>query len=104
MNQNNFHEYTTINTLEDYSKTLSLSILSLISLHNYQVTVLKKGLLPDEDHETANLISWEIKKLLEKYKLHLNHVLNLFDSEEMDDEKFIQKQAKKLIKKRKKEK
>lgn len=93
-----------LKSLEDLKECLVTSVVSLLTLHNYQVRAIEIGIMKEDMNERANTIAWDIRRLIKLYKDQLHEVLDLLpDSLEVDEtiEKF-QKKLKRDVKKREK--
>lgn len=94
-----------LETLEDLKTCLLTSIISLMTLHNFQVRAIEIGIMKEDMNERANTIAWDLRRLIQQYKLQLNEVLDLLpDSTEVEDtiDKF-QKKLKRAANKKKEE-
>ncbi len=94
-----------LKTLEDLKTCLLTSLVSLMTLHNYQVRSIEIGIMKEDMNERANTIAWDLRRLIQNYKTQLHEVLDLLpDSLEVDEtiEKF-QKKLKRDMKKESKE-
>lgn len=91
-----------LKTLEDLKGCLLTSIISLVTLHNYQVRSIEIGIMKEDMNERANVIAWDLRRLIQKYEEQLSEVLDLLPNslpvkEEIDK---FQKKLKKEFKKK----
>ena len=92
-----------LKTLEDLKQCLVTSLVSLMTLHNYQVRSIELGIMKEDMNDRANTIAWDLRRLIKNYKELLSEVLDLLpDSLEVDET--IEKFQKKLKRDMKKEK
>lgn len=76
---------TAINTLEDYSVSLGMILISLKTIESIHIAALQCGSLKDEHIERANAIIWDIKRLQVSTHEQLSDVLDLLpDDLKMD--------------------
>jgi hypothetical protein len=80
----NLVEADKLKTLEEYGASLLSSMISLKTLAAFQHAAFNKGLLDDDESETAKTILWEIERLLSLYKSQVNHVLDRTELKEED--------------------
>jgi hypothetical protein len=80
----NLVEADKLKTLEEYGASLLSSMISLKTLAAFQHVAFNKGLLDDDESETAKTILWEIERLLSLYKSQVNHVLDRTELKEED--------------------
>lgn len=72
----NLVEANKLTTLEEYGASLLSSMISLQTLAAFQHAAFNKGLLDEDESETAKTVLWEIERLLSLYKIQVNHVLD----------------------------
>ena len=73
--------------LEQYAAALVSSTISLKTLEGFHIAAFNKGLLDEDEAETAKTILWEIQRLLKLYKTQIENVL---DRTEIDEQQIIQ--------------
>ncbi len=73
-----------LQTLEEYGASLLSSMISLQTLAAFQHAAFKKGLLDEDESETAKTMLWEIERLVSLYKTQVNHVLDRTELKEED--------------------
>ncbi len=66
-----------IKTLEDLAVSLTSALLSLMTLQNEQVRALELGIMKEDMNERANTMIWDIRRLINHYKIQLEAVLEL---------------------------
>lgn len=75
-------DYTYVDTknlksLEDYAVFLTTGMLTLMTLHNFQVKAVEIGIMPDDMAERANTIMWDIQRLQKNYQNQLESTFEL---------------------------
>lgn len=78
----NFVKAEDMSSLEEYGASLISCMLSLKTLELYHLSALKKGLLDEDERETAKTICWEISRLMGLYKTQIEHVVERTDLSE----------------------
>ena len=73
-----------LETLEQYAASLVSGMISLCSLEGFHVAACRKGLLQEDEIETATTICWEIRRLVALYKTQIEHILERVQLEEQD--------------------
>lgn len=76
-----------LNTLEEYGASLLSSMISLKTLEAFHLSAFKKGILDQDEEENGKTICWEIQRLLQLYKIQIEHVL---DRTELNEEAILQ--------------
>lgn len=72
--------------LEQYAAALVSSMISLKTLEGFHIAAFNKGLLDEDEAETAKTILWEIQRLIQLYKTQIENVL---DRTEIDEQQII---------------
>lgn len=70
-----------INSLEDYAVFLGAGLLSLMSLQNGQVMGIEAGIMTDDLQTSANVLIWDLRRLIELYKKQLIETCELLPEE-----------------------
>lgn len=73
-----------IATLEEYGASLLSGMVSLKTLAAFHHSAFNKGLLDEDESESAKTILWEIERLLSLYKTQVNHILDRTELKEED--------------------
>lgn len=77
-------------TLEEYVTSLVTGFISLKTLETFHVEAIHKGLLDQDESETATTILWELKRLMKLYQGQAHHVFARIP-DEINMESVIQK-------------
>jgi hypothetical protein len=80
----NLVEANKLQNLEEYGASLLSSMISLQTLAGFHHAAFNKGLLDEDESETAKTILWELERLLTLYKVQVNHVLDRTELKEED--------------------
>ena len=65
-----------VKTIEQYGAALLVGLISLKTLGGFHVTALNRGLLDEDEMESAKTILWEIERLHNLYRVQMQHVLD----------------------------
>lgn len=84
-----------LKSLEDLKECLVTSIVSLMTLYNYQVRAIEIGIMKEDMNVRANTVAWDIRRLIQLYKEQLIEVLDLLP-DSLNAEKTIEQFLKKL--------
>ena len=63
-----------LKTLEQYGAALLSSMISIRTLEAFNIEAMKKGLLNEDELETAKTICWELQRLMALYKTQIGHI------------------------------
>jgi hypothetical protein len=66
-----------LKSLEDYAVLLSVAMLSLNTLHNFQVRAIEIGIMKEDMVERANTIIWDLRRLIKLYQNQSEATLEL---------------------------
>jgi hypothetical protein len=82
MQEVSFVNAKSLKTLEHYAAALLSGMISLGTLELFHQQALKKGILDEDEQETAKTICWELQRLLALYRTQINHVLERTELDE----------------------
>lgn len=66
-----------LKTLEDYAVLLAGAMITLRTLHNFEVKAVNIGIMPEDMIEKANTIAWDLRRLIKQYEIQTASALEL---------------------------
>jgi hypothetical protein len=72
-----FVDEKSLKSLEDLAVMLTSAMVSLMTLHNIQVKAIEIGIMPEDLAERANIIAYDIRRLMNLHRAQTEAVLDL---------------------------
>lgn len=69
-----FVDASMLDSLDQYAVSLVTAVMTLKTLESYQKEAIKKGLLEEDEFETASTIVWELHRLASLYQTQADNV------------------------------
>ncbi len=70
-----------LKSLEDLAVYLTVGMLSIMTLQNTQIRAIEIGIMKEDQAERANVMIWDLRRLINLYQTQLESVLELLPTD-----------------------